>query len=246
MAVDDELDADFECLCEHEAAHAVMRWHLGLGGTELLVDEEELEGSNSVSNFLMEARESLLIALAGWAWNDGYGNWNTERQLEYATDFKNAREIIAARPFLRSHTEISRRRGKPVVSLKTETVEETLMRFHKEAQGILWPGYEDLIPRLAARLARKKRLSGRQVDIFILDWVWNRNVTRLKEFTDKHGRFPRTSVPTEEWLCGWCDRQRQAKQRGRLSRRRQELLEGVRGWRWRGAWGPVRKAHRRD
>ena len=173
----------FKTVCEHEVAHAVMRWHLCGEGSHIVVSRSG-EGKTSPADDASSCglAEQILIYMAGWAWEDGEGHANIHGQWSFGEDFKDVHRIMEFCPvttrtdFEKQAIEIRKKReelgedAEIELSDELETVDQAIRRFHDKAQEILFGQYKALIPALALRLAKNKRLSVKEIEDVMRSW----------------------------------------------------------------------------
>ena len=134
---------DLRTIAFHEAGHAVMRWLRGLPATELTADCDG--GFCAGTGTTVRADDELFVALAGFAAEGIFGSGDVDWEACRGDDFDYAREILAARPFMRPNG-----------------MENALNNYFNYGCDLL-RGHLDLIDTIASRLEHAGRLSARQV-----------------------------------------------------------------------------------
>ena len=141
---------------KHEAAHAVMRWLLGLPATRL--ELHDTGGLCHGSGKLIETRDELLVTLAGFAWEAGYLLFDVDWVGSRSDDFDHARDILRRCPHLCLGFAASKRKNRVV----TQNVDVALKRWFRSAGQALLP-HDDLIDVLGDELVLSRKLSARHV-----------------------------------------------------------------------------------
>jgi len=154
-------DVDREVTALHEAGHAVMRRLRGLPATNLWLFEPGVgfcEGTGKPVDPLSD----ILVALAGFAVECGYGLVALDFAKAKTCDFDYARELLAGRPWmllgLAANEELDPSQWLPVEL----TVDAALAMYFERACRELWP-LEDLITRIGERLDWEGQLNARSV-----------------------------------------------------------------------------------
>jgi hypothetical protein len=143
------VEVDFETVCGHEAAHAVMRRLIHLPCTAITANKHggHCRGTGeSCTDY-----QALMVTLAGYAYEAGCGLWEFDAGESRTEDFDFARKLIAERPNFRLSD-----------SGDFESVERSLNRHLKRAGEMLFP-YLGYVEHLGARLASARKLSARRV-----------------------------------------------------------------------------------
>lgn len=98
---DAEQDELREITADHEAGHAVMRWLRGLPATDLYADVGF--GYCAGTGAIVSAEDTILIQLAGYAVESGYGLLVEDAALVTAetADFIHAKAVLAAHDYCR-------------------------------------------------------------------------------------------------------------------------------------------------
>lgn len=150
------LPVDFETICLHEAAHAVMRWVRGERSTMIEVNENG--GFCGGTGRRISAENALLITLAGFAAETGYGLARPVFETSQAQDIDEARAILREYPHLRYFLADLGPDGTPSFSDGDRLLEKWFYRACEQ----LCP-YSHVVEHLGFRLEQHRTLSARSV-----------------------------------------------------------------------------------
>lgn len=148
---------DIETLAEHEAAHAVMRWLLGLPATEIWINDEGglCEGSGE----MIPCETAVLVKLAGVAWEAGCIFTDLiDLANSHFQDLIEAEAILDKAVWLRFRVE-----DKKVIE---ESTSDSLRTWLKQAGELLFP-HAFAVESIGASLANRRRLSAKTVAAFL-------------------------------------------------------------------------------
>lgn len=127
-------------VARHEASHAVMRWLCGLEQTDILV-RKDLSGYCEGTGKTIRVQDEMLILLAGFAYEAGYGLSKVNFAKSRCDDLERAREILKRCRFLRTRIVVPDVMPPPGTEIEcvVEEVEEALERWFKETCKRLLP-----------------------------------------------------------------------------------------------------------
>ena len=149
-----------EKTAKHEAAHAVMRWVLGMTPTPIELNPNG--GCCFGSSATVQPQDQLLVTLAGFAWESGCGIAKIDFATSHTADFDDARSLLISRIHLRSRIEIIGEEQRIVF----DDVDESLNRWFRTAGEMLLP-YLELVDELGEQLLENGRLSSDQIAAII-------------------------------------------------------------------------------
>ena len=147
----------FSTICGHEAAHGVMRWLRGLPATELTASKRG--GLCAGTGQMVRCEDLILILLAGFAWESGFGLISVDFIKGLCADFDEARQILDECYIWRSVVVVD---GKPTLA----SVDESL-RFRFDFVCDLLSEHDVFIEDLAEELENCGRLSAQRVEEII-------------------------------------------------------------------------------
>lgn len=167
----------------HEAGHAIMRWLRGYPATDVRVGEGD--GYCAGTDKPIRHEDALLITLAGYAAESGYGiawvgpNYPEDLAASLAwkscdahVDLNVARRILTdGPPWMRLSVEVQQKDGGPPLDgpMEYHTVKVALFRYFERTCDELFRECH-LVEALASELAERGELSGRKVGAFIRAW----------------------------------------------------------------------------
>jgi hypothetical protein len=176
--------ADLYTIAGHEAAHAVMRYLLGLPCTRLTADENG--GFCYGTGKPIEFKQDILVTLAGMAWEAGCFFELINLRSSRFGDLDYARAQLESKFWHR----IRRGRGGKVVIRRVDTCVKHLLR---EAIAILYP-FDDEIDQLGMDLADCGDMSARRVAAYMRHAIKPRVRGVLEQLDESGVRRPEVRV----------------------------------------------------
>jgi hypothetical protein len=174
------------CLvARHEAAHAIMCYLLGLRSCRLTAGEDF--GCCESAHSGCDARQQILVLLAGVAYEIKYSAWLVNLRNCRTADLAQARALLS----LNAESRRAGRAAKP----RAVDVEKALRLAMERACSVLAP-FNDEIECLGAELARAGHLSAAETGTFL-----RRQISSTRRLTEQQWKLP-LGLPIEVSSAG--------------------------------------------